>query len=460
MKKNFAIIDIETTGGSAKREKIIEIAIVIYDGKKIIDSYQSLINPQRSIPPFITSITGISNDMIKDAPKFYEIAKKIVDITDDCIFVAHNSRFDYGFIRHEFQELGYTYSRKQLDTVKLFRRFFPGLRSYALGNLIQHFGIETDARHRAMADVMATLEIFKKVLSKPDSEEILSNLYGIYLKEAKLPRGLDNEDIEKLPEKTGVYYFIDIFDNIIYIGKANNIKKRVKQHFQKITPKTDKFYNTVKKIDFEITESELIALLKEAEEIKKYKPPVNKALRKDVFPYKVSYSPDLQGYLTFDISKKTKNGNPVIEEFSTRKHAKAFIENLVYRYRLCKKVAGIENHEGACFEYGFKNCDGACIGLESHEKYNIKMIEAIEEIKYFHIENFIIVEPGRKENEYALVLVEKNNYKGYTFVEKEDMDLSDIEKIKYTIHHKEYDKDFNKIIKIFVNKKNVKIIEI
>ncbi len=458
MKKNFAVIDIETTGGSAKREKIIEIAIIIFDGEKIIDSFESLINPQRSIPPFITSITGITNEMVKDAPKFYEIAKKIVDITEDCIFVAHNSRFDFGFIRLEFQELGYTYSRKQLDTVKLFRRFFPGLKSYALGNLIQHFGIQTDARHRAMADVMATLELFQKGLTRSDSEDILSGLFGIYLKEAKLPQGLSYQDIENLPEKTGVYYFLDIFDNIIYIGKALNIKKRVKQHFQKITPKTDKFYSTVRKIDYEITGSELIALLKEAEEIKKHKPPVNKALRKDVFPYKVSYSKDSLGYLTFNISKNMHNGSPVLTEFTSRKNAKAFIENIVYKHQLCKKVAGIEHHEGACFEYGFKNCEGACIGLESSDDYNKKMTMAIEEMKDFHVDNFLIVDSGRHEDESAIILVEESNYTGYAFIDKSETILNTIDDVKNYISPGKYDKDFNRIIKRFITNDSVEII--
>ena len=460
MKKNFAIIDIETTGGSAKREKITEIAIVIFDGEKIIDSFESLVNPQRSIPPFITNITGITNDMLKDAPKFYEIAKKIVDITEDCIFVAHNSRFDFAFIRQEFQDLGYTYSRKQLDTVKLFRRFFPGLRSYALGNLIEHFGIKTDARHRAMADVMATLELLKMGLSLPDSEEILSLIFGISLKEAKLPKGLLYNDIENLPEKTGIYYFLDIFDNIIYIGKALNIKKRVKQHFQKITPKTDKFYNTVRKIDYQLTGSELVALLKEAEEIKKYKPPVNKALRKDVFPYKITYKKDSLGYFTFNISKSLNNGNPLLSEFSSGKQAKLFIQNIVYKYQLCKKIAGIENHEGACFEYGLKNCAGACIGLESSEDYNKKMMSAIEEMKDFKEKDFFVIDSGRDEDEVAIILVENGNYSGFAYVDKYNTAFSNIEHIKNYISPGKYDKDFNRIIKNFIANNVVEIVKL
>ena len=166
--KKYAIIDIETTGGAAAREKITEIAIVLHDGTKVIETFETLLNPERSIPVYITQITGISDAMVAKAPKFYEVAKKIVTMTEGAVFVAHNVRFDYGFVQEEFRRLGYTYTRQQLCTVKLSRQAFPGLRSYALGNLIEHFNIKTTDRHRAMADTMATVEIFEKIFLKQE----------------------------------------------------------------------------------------------------------------------------------------------------------------------------------------------------------------------------------------------------------------------------------------------------
>ena len=149
-KKIYAIVDLETTGGLAKRDKITEIGIVLFDGKEVLETYQTLVNPGRSIPPEITRITNITNDMVADAPYFYEVAKRVVELTEGAIFVAHNVRFDYSFLKEEFASLGYTFTKRQLCTVRLSRKAFPGLKSYSLGNLIKHFKIEVSARHRAL----------------------------------------------------------------------------------------------------------------------------------------------------------------------------------------------------------------------------------------------------------------------------------------------------------------------
>jgi len=164
--KRFAIIDIETTGGKPGPDRITEIAIVLYDGQEVIDSFESLINPERSIPHNITQMTGISNEMVAGAPKFYEVAKQVVEMTQGAIFVAHNVGFDYNFIKYEFQQLGFSFRRRKLCTVRLSRKVFPGLRSYSLGNLIKHFDISVTDRHRAMADTLATVELLKKASPK------------------------------------------------------------------------------------------------------------------------------------------------------------------------------------------------------------------------------------------------------------------------------------------------------
>jgi len=207
-KKHYAIIDIETTGGSAHREKITEVAIVVFDGEKIIREYETLINPERSIPTFITQLTGITNEMVREAPKFYEVAKDIVEITEDTVFVAHNVRFDYSFIQEEFKRLGYNYSRKKLCTVRMSRTAFPGLRSYSLGKLIKHFDIEVQDRHRAMADVRATLELFKKIQKANDSDAGNDFFIKNSMRNINLPELITHEQVLDLPEATGVYYFI------------------------------------------------------------------------------------------------------------------------------------------------------------------------------------------------------------------------------------------------------------
>ena len=162
----YAIVDIETTSGSPRTGKITEIAIFIYNGQKITDSFVSLVNPECNIPFYITNITGISDQMVADAPRFYEIAKKVVEITSNKIFVAHNVKFDYNFIRKEFEELGYQFSRKTLCTVELSRRYLPGHHSYSLGKLCSDLGIGINGRHRAAGDARATVELFEMILQK------------------------------------------------------------------------------------------------------------------------------------------------------------------------------------------------------------------------------------------------------------------------------------------------------
>ncbi len=161
----YAIIDIETTGLSPSNEKITEIAIIIHDGKQVVEEFATLINPERKIPYRITQMTGINNQMVADAPKFYEVAKKIVELTENRIFVGHNVRFDYGFVRSEYKSLGYDYQRQTLDTIKLSRKLIPGKPSYGLGNLCQSLGISNHARHRAQGDAMATTKLFELLLT-------------------------------------------------------------------------------------------------------------------------------------------------------------------------------------------------------------------------------------------------------------------------------------------------------
>lgn len=176
----YAVIDIETTGGSARLERITEIAVYIHDGKRIVEEYSTLINPERNIPYFITSLTGITNEMVEEAPKFYEVARRIVELTEGKTFVAHNARFDYSFIRQEFSMLGYNFKRPVLDTIALSRRLFPGYKSYSLGNLCNELGIEINGRHRASGDAMATARLLELLLEK--DRELMS---GSILKNRK-----------------------------------------------------------------------------------------------------------------------------------------------------------------------------------------------------------------------------------------------------------------------------------
>jgi DNA polymerase-3 subunit epsilon len=254
-KKEYAIIDVETTGGRANRHRITEIGIVLFDGEQITETYETLVNPEMRIPAGITELTGITMDMVKDAPKFHEVARRIVELTQDRIFVAHNSRFDYDFIREEFRRLGYTFSRKQLCTVRLTRKTYPGLRSYSLGNLTKHFGIELNNHHRALADARATTELLKMCLATPDSEQEVKQLVNRGIASTKLPQNMSLQQIEAIPEDCGVYYFHDDEGRVIYVGKSKNIRSRVAQHFNDRTTKGKSIARQVADVSFEVTGS-------------------------------------------------------------------------------------------------------------------------------------------------------------------------------------------------------------
>jgi DNA polymerase-3 subunit epsilon len=327
MKKEYCIIDIETTGGMAKRDRITEIAIVVTDGVNIIEQYQSLVNPERSIPPEITRITGITNEMVASAPRFYEIAKDIILLTQDRIFIAHNVMFDYSFIREEFASLGYTFTRPMLCTVRLSRKVFPGLKSYSLGNLIRHFNIQVNDRHRAMEDTLATVKIFQRIVQS----NILDNppkWLGQQTSESKLPEQISREMVNGLPESAGVYFFYNEHGEIIYIGKSINIKKRISQHFSTVNSKMEKLLQKTADISYELTGSEIIALLYENSLIKKYNPEINRAQRRKTYNAAIRCFYDNLGYLCLESCKIKPPDDSQITFCKDMKHATMILDSL------------------------------------------------------------------------------------------------------------------------------------
>ncbi|MBT3584655.1 MAG: GIY-YIG nuclease family protein [Halobacteriovoraceae bacterium] len=282
----FSLIDIETTGGSPRGNKITEVAIINHDGEKIEETYSTLINPECSIPYFITRMTGISNKLVEDAPRFYQVAKKIVEMTEGRIFVAHNVRFDYEFIKKEFEELGFVYQRPLLCTVRLGRKIIPGHKSYSLGKICADLGIDIQNRHRAMGDCEAMTTLFEHyLLVSPSMLE--SSVVDTELKEAILPPQLKMEQINALPEAAGVYYFYNESGEVLYVGKSCNIRSRVKTHLRADTKSSKNTFlrNSIADVSFTLTGTETLALLLENSEIKAHRPQMNRALKKDKFLY-------------------------------------------------------------------------------------------------------------------------------------------------------------------------------
>ncbi|OYT10512.1 MAG: DNA polymerase III subunit epsilon [Bacteroidetes bacterium 4572_112] len=435
----FAILDVETTGLSAKNEKITEIAIILHDGQKETDSYSTLINPERRIPYRITQITGINDAMVQNAPKFYEVAKKILKMTEGRILVGHNVRFDYNFLISEFSEFDYVFKRKTVCTVKTSRKLIPGQASYSLGKLTLSLGIPHGDKHRAMGDTKATAILFEKLLN------LDPNIGG----EAaiKLPEALSKAQIDKLPHKAGVYYFLNSDKEIIYVGKSIDIHKRVLQHLNNYsTKKSVKMMNMIADIDFVVTGSELVALLFESDEIKTLKPLFNRAQRRSIFNYGLFESIDANGYKNFEVDKVDGERSP-ITNFQSLNSGKEYLFQMVENYELCQKLSGLYKTDGACFEYQIHKCNGACIGEESPRDYNRKFDLAIESLSFQH-DNFFILEKGPEPGFKSVVQVQDSIYQGIGVVEERL--LGDIAELKNCIKPMKNNKDTQNIIRLYL----------
>jgi DNA polymerase-3 subunit epsilon len=414
----YAIIDIETTGGSYRLERITEIAVFIHDGTRIIDEYSSLINPERNIPYFITSLTGITNEMVEDAPKFYEVAKKIVEMTEGKVFVAHNARFDYSFIRQEFNMLGYNYKRPLLDTVALSRKLLPGHSSYSLGNLCNDLGIEINGRHRASGDAMATVRLLELLLERDrtlKSGSLIKNR-----KASKLHPAFDVSRIDDIPEEPGVYYFHNEEGEIIYVGKSRNLFQRVNTHLSNNTSaRAMEMRSMTAGISWEPTGSELIALLLESTEIKKRKPLFNRAQRRTGYSWGIYSYTDDNGYIRFDCRNVSDKAVP-LALFNSRDNARGKLVQIISKYNLCQKLCGMYDTDGPCFHHQVSLCRGACCGEEAPSEYNQRALMALDEF-IFRERNFFIIDRGRDSEERSAIKIVNGKYTGYGYFNINDV---------------------------------------
>lgn len=273
----YAILDIETTGGQFNDEGITEIAIYKFDGHQIVDTFVSLINPERDIQPFVVKLTGINSGMLKNAPKFFEVAKRIVEITKDCVLVAHNADFDSRILTTEFRRLGFDYERKTVCTVELSKTLIPDQPTYKLGKLCRALGIPVSSRHRAEGDAIATVQLFKLLLNKDVNKNIIKEAIKTENKRKLAPKlqGI----LDELPSKTGIFYVHNNKRDIMYIGKGRNIRKAVNQLFLRSTKRAKTLQNLVVSVSHEETGNELVAELKFIEELSIHKPTYNKSQR-------------------------------------------------------------------------------------------------------------------------------------------------------------------------------------
>jgi DNA polymerase-3 subunit epsilon len=452
----YAILDIETTGGKYNEEGITEIAIYKYDGHKVVDQFISLLNPERDIQPFVVNLTGINSSMLRNAPKFYEVAKRIVEITDDCILVAHNAQFDYRILCTEFRRLGFEYERKSLCTVELSKHLIPGQPSYSLGKLVRSLGIPVTDRHRASGDALATVKLFKMLLDKDTSKTIIKESIRLNPKYQLEPRHLDI--IDDLPSITGVYYIHNAEGEIIYIGKSNNIKKRINQHFTGTNQKSKKIQVLVQAVTYEATGSELVALLKESEEIKRNKPLFNRALRRSIFTHALYSFKDENNYINLKIDVADGRKKP-ITTFSNRQSGKSFITKAVEDYNLCQKLTGLYKTKTSCFNYEIKACEGACIQKEAPELYNKRVQNLIEKNSYSN-KNMVIVDRGRDVDERSAILIENGVFKGIGFFNL-NYQINNIEVLESIITPMQNNRDTQHIIQSYIRRnKRLKVVEL
>ena len=456
----YAILDIETTGGKYNEEGITEIAIYKFDGHQIVDQFSSLVNPERSIQPFVVNLTGINNKMLIHAPKFYEVAKRIIEITEGCTIVAHNAQFDNRILRTEFDRLGYNFEKPTLCTVDLAKKLIPGLPSYSLGKLVRSLGIPITDRHRAQGDAKATVTLFKILLEKDVDKIIISEAVKKEPKRQLEPKLLDI--IETAPSTTGVYYMHRQDGKIIYVGKSKNIKKRLIQHFTNDNKKSKKIQLEVASVSFEETGNDLIAQLKESQEIKRLKPIFNHALKRNIFQSQLYAYTDENGYLNLKaekVSSETDEERNIITTFTNYAQAKSFLYKITDEFQLCQKLNHLEKTEGACFNYGIKTCLGACLNIEKPEKYNQRVQQFISKSSYQH-QSMLIIDKGREIDEHSVILIENGEYKGYGFYNL-NFQVNNPEVLKSIINPMENNRDTQHIIQNYLRKNKVqKIIDI
>jgi DNA polymerase-3 subunit epsilon len=349
--------------------------------------------------------------MLRAAPKFFEVAKRIIEITNDCVLVAHNASFDYRILRTEFRRLGYDFNIKTLCTVELSQRLMPEQPSHSLGKLVRALGIPMADRHRASGDAMATVKLFKMLLDKDLEKIIVKELIKFEVIKGVSPKLLDI--IERLPSKTGIYYIHREDGKIIFIGQSKNIKKRVNQHFTGITSSAKKIQTEVFTVTFEETGSELIALLKESEEIKKNSPIYNRMARKRTMNWAIYAEKDSDGYLNLKL-QKADGRKKEVTAFANQQEGKGALNRIITSYELCPKLTGISDSKTDCSLNENNHCDGACSKKITPEEYNSRVQVFIDK-NLFDNKNMIIIDRGRKTGEHSAILIEQGICKGYAF---------------------------------------------
>ncbi|MFT3681433.1 MAG: exonuclease domain-containing protein [Ferruginibacter sp.] len=413
----YAIVDIETTGGYASANGITEIAIYIHDGTRVVKHFETLINPLQNIPGHITALTGINNAMVSDAPTFEEVAELVYDLLRDKIFIAHNVNFDYSFINHQLKAAGFEFNAKKLCTVRMGRKIFPGLPSYSLGNLCRTLQITNNHRHRAGGDAMATVKLFEHYLAH-NGEVVIQQMLKKSSGEQWMPMHLNKADIEKLPPVPGVYYFHDVKNKIVYVGKAVNIRKRVSSHFthNDADRKRQNFLRSIHKITFRECATELEAIVLESAEIRRLWPKYNVSQKQPQQKFALYMFEDNRGFIRLAIDKKKKN-IPCLYSFNLLHEGLVMLKKMVEEYELDEKLCFLDKTPFTEKDISF---------LDPPVKYNGKIKMALEALDK-QLPTFAVVDDGIKANEKLCLLIDKGSFWGMGYLPQEHIITSSLE---------------------------------
>ncbi|HWR32370.1 MAG TPA: exonuclease domain-containing protein [Chitinophagaceae bacterium] len=440
----YAIVDIETTGAYAAANSITEISIHVFDGEKVTEKFETLINPGQPIPRYITAMTGITDAMVSKAPSFEEVAAKIYSILQDKIFIAHNVSFDYSFIRSHLSESGFDLNAKKLCTVRLSRKVFPGLASYGLGKLCNTLNIVINERHRAGGDTEATVKLFQLLLQK-DKEGYIQKSLQRNSKEWILPPNVPKEHFDVLPNTPGVYYFHNEKGKVVYVGKANNIRYRVNSHFSNNSEsrKKQNFMRHVHAISFQPCGTELMACILESAEIKNRWPIFNSSQKRWEDVYGIFVYEDQNGYQRLAIDKNRKRLNPVYS-FHYIVDGHAIIRKLIKDFKLCPKLCFMQTDNSACQGINEGYCRGACEQKEKPAAYNKRIQSAVDSLR--SQPSFAIVDKGINADDRSCILVLEGKFYGMGYIPA-DAQVTGIEPLKnYLTVYKE-----NSVIHNLVN---------
>jgi len=449
----YAVVDIETTGGNAEGSRITEIAVIIHNGVEVTDRWETLVNPQQHIPLYITALTGISNEMVYEAPLFQDVAKELLDLLSNRIFVAHNVNFDYSFVRHQLEEAGYNWTAPKLCTVRAARKIKPGFPSYSLGNLCRSLSISLENRHRAGGDADATA-VLLSLLLEDDGEGEIQKMVKKTAPDQRLPANLPPEDFERLPEKPGVYYFYNQQKKVIYVGKAVNLKKRVTSHFTgyKTTPQRQHFLRDIHGISFEVCATELMALLLECTEIQKLWPVYNKALKRFEHKFGLYEYTARNSYRYLAVGKVSKQ-QPCIEFFGTVNEGinllRSLQEKFALDYRFCKYAVTVEK-EGIVVQ--------DLSDLPEVDFHNLQIQKAVDSITE-NKASFYIIDKGRTADERSFVYIEKAHFYGMGYISNEAV-VTNSEELKDCLTRYKSNSYIMHLISVYADKFPDKIVQI